>query len=157
MKSLSVWIDESEGDGLLVVAGALVPWQVVPSIVKGWRDLKKDLGLPRDAEIKWTLPSDHPTRMRLQELGKKTKDVCQRAINFIAQQSELMCISIAMAEKRTDVSFWRKYIWPQASVRDFFCEGLKYLLQRVAEEVILSNACSCVVICDTPELEKSLH
>jgi len=154
MDSLSVWIDESEKGEFLVVAGVLVPWDSVPSIVRGWRDLKEDFGLSRDAEIKWNVPSDHPTRMKIEELGKKTKDLLNDASDFITQQDELVCVSIAMAEKRADVSFWKKYIWSQASVRDFFCEGLKYLLQRVAEEVVLVKACSCVVICDTPELGK---
>jgi hypothetical protein len=56
-----------------------------------------------------------------------------------------------MLEQR-NIPLWKKLFWSKASVRDFYCEGLKYLIQRVAEEVVEAKLQDCVVVCDTPEL-----
>jgi hypothetical protein len=152
MSSLSVWVDESEKGDILVVAGVLVDWTKVPSIVNGWCRVKADLGLPPEAEIKWNLPSGHPTRQLLEQSRKTTKDLRVKVTDFVARRDDLSCIAVVMLEKRRDISFWRKWLWPKASVRDFYCEGLKYLIQRVAEEVVEAKLQDCVVVCDTPEL-----
>jgi hypothetical protein len=151
MGSLSVWVDESEKGDILVVAGVLAAWTAVPSIVNGWRRVKADLGLPPEAEIKWNLPSGHPARRALEQRERTTKDLCVKATVFVAGRDDLSCIAVVMLEKRRDISFWRKWRWPKASVRDFYCEGLKYLIQRAAEEVVEAKLQDCVV-CDTPEL-----
>lgn len=150
MGSLSVWVDESEKGDLLVVAGVFTAWAAVPSIVRGWRQVKAALGLQPDAEIKWNLPSKHPTRQALESAGRTMKDLRLKATDFIAGRDDLICIVVVMLEQR-NISFW-KMIWPKASVRDFYCEGLKYLIQRVAEEVVEAGWQDCVVVCDTPEL-----
>jgi hypothetical protein len=151
MRSLSVWVDESEKGNMLVVAGVMADWAVVPNIVDSWRGVKAKLGLPRDAEIKWNLPSEHPTRQVLVQKRRKTKELCMKAIDFIADRDDLSCIAIVMLEQRRNLLFWRK-LWSKASVRDFYCEGMKYLIQRAAEEVVEAKLLSCVVVCDTPQL-----
>lgn len=151
MDSLSVWVDESEKGDLLVVAGVLTAWAAVPSIVRGWRQVKAAFELRPEAELKWNLPSGHPTRQALEQAGKTTKDLCDSATHFIAKREDLWCIAIVMLEQR-NISWWKKVLWPKASVRDFYCEGLKYLLQRAAEEVVEASCQDCIVVCDTLEL-----
>lgn len=151
MDSLSVWVDESEKGDLLVVAGVLTAWAAVPSIVKDWRQVKADLKLPEEAELKWNLPSGHPTRQELERAGKTTKELCVNATDFVAGREDLICIAVVMLEKR-NIPFWKNMLWPKVSVRDFYCEGLKYILQRAAEEVVEAGWQGCVVVCDTPEL-----
>jgi hypothetical protein len=124
----------------------------VPSIVNGWRKVKAELGLPPEAEIKWNLPSGHPARRALEQGKRATKDLCVKATDFVAQRDDLSCIAVVMLEQRRDISFWRKWRWSKASVRDFYCEGLKYLIQRAAEEVVEAKLQDCVIVCDTPEL-----
>jgi hypothetical protein len=155
MGSLSVWVDESEKGKILVVAGVLADWTAVPSIVRGWRKVKAAFGLPPEAEIKSTLPDGHPTQQRLED-QKIIRELCVKATEFIAGQDDLSCIAVAMVEKR-NVPFWKKVIWRKASVRDFYCEALKYIIQRAAEEVVEAKLQDCVVVCDTPELGKDKY
>jgi hypothetical protein len=151
MGSLSVWVDESEKGDILVVAGVLADWAAVPKIVRDWRQVKAGLGLPPEAEIKWNLPSGHPTRQALERGGRTTKDLCFKATDFIAGRHDLTCVAVVMLEQR-NILLWKKLFWPKASVRDFYCQGLKYLIQRAAEEVVEAGLSDCVVVCDTPEL-----
>jgi len=151
MGSLSVWVDESEKGEILVVAGVLAAWTAVPNIVNDWRRVKAELGLLPNAEIKWNLPSRHHTRRQLEQCGRTTKDLCVKATDFVADRDDLSSVAIVMLEQRRNWLFWRKS-WPKASVRDFYCEGLKYLIQRAAEEVVEAKLQDCVVVCDTPEL-----
>ena len=151
MDSLSVWVDESEKGDILVVAGVLAAWAAVPRIVRDWRAVKAVLGLPPEAEVKWNLSSGHPTRQALEQSGKTTKDLRVKVTDFVTRQDDLSCIAIVMREQRKNMAFW-KSIWAKASVRDFYCEGLKYLIQRAAEEVVEAKLQDCVVVCDTPEL-----
>lgn len=150
MDSLSVWVDESEKGDILVVAGVLIAWAAVPSIVRNWRQVKAAFGLQPEAELKWNLPSGHPTRQALEQGGKTTKDLCVCGTHFVAGRQELTCIAVVMLEQR-NIQKWKR-LWPKASIRDFYCEGLKYLLQRAAEEVIEASCQDCIVVCDTPEL-----
>jgi hypothetical protein len=147
MGSLSVWVDESEKGNILVVAGVLAAWDAVLSIVKDWRSkVKAALGLPPEAEIKWT---PHKTLKRaLEQGGKTTKDLHEKAIDFVASRDDLTCVAVVMVERR------KKSSQQKANVRDFYCEGLKYLIQRAAEEVVEAKLRSCVVVRDRPELGK---
>jgi hypothetical protein len=151
MGSLSVWVDESEKGDILVVAGVLADWAAVPKIVRDWRQVKAGLGLPPEAEVKWNLPSGHPTRQALERGRRTTKDLCVKATDFIAGRHDLTCVAVVMLEQR-NIPLWKKLFWSKASVRDFYCEGLKYLIQRVAEEVVEAKLQDCIVVCDTPEL-----
>ena len=155
MGSLSVWVDESEKNGILVVAGVLADWTAVPSIIRGWWKVKAAFGLPPKAEIKSTLPDGHPTREALKAAGIPIEELCVKATEFIAGQDDLSCIAVVMVEKR-NVSSWKKN-WPKANVRDFYCEALKYIIQRAAEEVVEAKLQDCVVVCDTPELGKDKY
>ena len=147
---LGLWIDESEKDSLLAVGGVLLEWKEVTAVVNKWRDMKVDLGLKPDAEVKWNLASGHSTRVALQKSNHRTKDLSEKAVQLLAS-SEMSFVVVVMFEQR-QIASWRKRIWPKASVRDFYCEGLKYVLQRTAEEVVETGAAGCVVVCDTPEL-----
>jgi hypothetical protein len=151
MCSLSVWVDESEKGDILVVAGVFAAWAAVPSIVNGWRRVKGELGLPTEAEIKWNLPREHSARQALEQVGRTIQELRVKATDFIAGRDDLTCVAVVMLDQRV-VSFWRKVLWHKASVRDFYCEGLKYLIQRAAEEVAEAALQNCVVVCDTPEL-----
>lgn len=154
MKALSVWVDESAREGdLIVVAGVLADWSVIPSIVGRWRsEVKAAVGLPRDAEIKWSLGEDHPTRQVLEEQGYTTRDLRERMVSFMEESNDVTCCVIAMLERRQRRwESWQQW-WPKAGVRDFYCEALRFLVQRAAEEVVELEYDSCVVVCDTPEL-----
>ncbi|BDG17683.1 DUF3800 domain-containing protein [Thermus brockianus] len=154
MSWLSLWVDESEKGDMLVVSGVLTTWESVCNIVRDWRRLKENFGLPPEAEIKWNLPQGHETRRLLEETGKTTRDLCEKLTDFIAERDDLTCVTAVMLEKRNLLS-WKR-IFPKASVRDFYCEGLKYLIQRAAEEVVEDKLQGCVVVCDTPGLGRNL-
>ncbi|MDW8072499.1 MAG: hypothetical protein RMK79_13650 [Anaerolineae bacterium] len=151
MAHFGLWIDESERKPLLTVGGVLLDWDRVPCIVKKWRTLKQTLGLQQDAEIKWNPPSNHPTRNALNKAGRSTRELGEAAVKFIAS-SFMTCIVCVMLDKRQD-ALWRK-IWRKTSVRDFYCEALRFILQRVSEECTCLKSESCVVVCDTPGLGK---
>lgn len=150
--TFSVWVDESEKGDFLAVGGVIVPWDGVPDIVNEWRNMKEDVGLDPDMEVKWNLPEDHPTRRKLELQGQPTRELKEKTIEFISSQKEITCVVAVMFEKRS-IPFWKRK-WKSTSVRDFYCEGLRYVLQRVAEETVIHGAQSCVVVCDTPELGK---
>lgn len=150
ISGLSFWVDESERGNILAVGGILVAVDEVPGIVEGWHSVKTRLGLDPSAEIKWNLRQGHPTRSALEGGHRTTKELSQMAIEFIAQQSALISIVAVMFDTR-NLSWWRKW-WGGASARDFYCEGLKYLLQRVAEECVVQKPTWCMVVCDKPEL-----
>lgn len=146
---LSIWIDESEKGRCLAVGGILADWNDVPVLVEGWRSMKTSLGLPENAEIKWNLPSKHPTRVKLKQSGHSSRTASEKAVQFLAD-SRVRLIVVVMFDERQDRS--------KASARDFYCEGLKYVLQRAAEEAAEIGASNCVVICDTPGLgDKTLR
>lgn len=147
---LSVWIDESEKGDLLVLGALIASWEQVPEVVAGWRAVKRRYGLAADVEVKWNLPSDHETRNAIEENGLSTRALSEALIEFIAS-TNTRCIAVAMTDKR-ELSSWRELLWPKASVLDFYCEGLRYILQRVALERVSSDADDCVVVCDTPQL-----
>ncbi len=151
MGMLSLWVDESEKGSLLIVGGVLVEWDTVLGIIQRWREMKVRLGLDPDAEVKWNLPQGHPTRKKLEDQARTTRDLTERAIQTIVS-TEMFCIVAVMSDLR-QLDWWKK-IWNRASVRDFYCEGLRYVLQRAAEEVVEGEATGCVVVCDTPGLGK---
>jgi len=150
MGMLSLWVDESEKGSLLAVGGVLVEWDAVLGIQQ-WHEMKVGLGLDPDAEVKWNLPQNHPTRKRLENQARTTRDLAEKAIQAIVSTG-MSCIVAVMFDLRQPV--WWKRRWSKASVRDFYCEGLRYVLQRAAEEVVERQASGCVVVCDTPGLDK---
>ncbi|PMP94109.1 MAG: hypothetical protein C0168_10040 [Candidatus Aminicenantes bacterium] len=154
MSRLSLWIDESERKGLLAVGGVLAQWSEIPSIVEAWRDMKEKADLARDTEVKWNLSPDHPMRKQLESSGLNTRDFAEKAVQFLVS-SRMFFIVAVMFEQRK-MSLW-KSVWPKASVRDFYCEGLKYVVQRAAEEVAETRTDGCVVVCDTPDKIRRGH
>jgi len=111
---------------------------------------EKNLGLNPDDEVKWNLPTEK--RKTLQNKDCPIQRVHEKSIEIIAGMKDLLCVVTVMVEKRNK-ELW-KQLWPKTSIRDFYCEGLRYVIQRVAEHVEENNASSCVVVCDTPELGK---
>lgn len=155
MAALTLWLDESESEKArcFVLGGVLVEENVVPELVNKWRRLKSDLSLKEDAEIKWNLKQNHPTRKALEKSGYSTRDLCEQAVECLATNDQLSLIIAVMFDERQR-GWWDSILGKKPAVRDFYCEGLKYILQRTAEEVVESNASSCLVVCDTPELGK---
>jgi hypothetical protein len=149
MSTLSFWVDESEKGSLLAVGGVLVEWDEVGKVVKGWRTMKVNLGLDQAAEVKWSLPSGHRTRKALELSNRSTRDLSAKAVDYLASSAMSLVVVVMFEQRQTS---WWKSIWAKASVRDFYCEGLRYALQRVAEEVVETGASGAIVVCDTPEL-----
>ncbi|MDW8166864.1 MAG: hypothetical protein RML74_00025 [Acidobacteriota bacterium] len=147
--NLSVWVDESESGDLLAIGGVVLDWNSIPAVCQGWRGIKRAFRLPPGAEVKWSLPRKHETREILEKEGYATKQLLEEAISFISQQ-ELKCIVCIMIDERK--SWLNLVTWGRTTVRHFYCEGLRYVLQRVAEECSHRNGKSCTVICDTPGL-----
>jgi hypothetical protein len=152
MSMLSLWVDESDRGSLLAVGGLLIKWDIVLKIIHGWRAMKKNLGLDQSAEVKWNLPKDHETRKNLESSGKKTRGLAEEAINYLSSLDEATLIVSVMLEQRKK-ELWKKF-FNKVSVRDFYCEGFRFLLQRAAEEVKETSSSGCIVVCDTPELGK---
>jgi hypothetical protein len=156
---LSIWIDESVNEkvqpcGAMVVGGVLIDLDKVPNVVRGWHGLKKRLNLPPSIEIKWN-PSKG-LKKKYEECKVSYKELRVKSIEFIAGCEDLQCIVAVMREERTGVKN-EKDMKPDRKnypLSDFYCEGLKYVLQRAAEEVCETNAESCFVVCDTPNLGK---
>ena len=148
---LSLWVDESEKGWALAVGGVLVNWSEVPTIVDKWRKMKEGLGLQPDHEVKWSIGREHPARKALEASGYKTHKLCEEAVRLICSLN-LCCIVAIMVEQR-NMNWWKR-VFGKASVRDFYCEGLKYVVQRAADEVAGAGAGGCAVICDTPGLGK---
>lgn len=151
MTDLSVRIDESEKGNLLVIGGLIARWQQIPGLVAEWRNVKVSAGLEPHTEIKWNLPSNHQTRVALNKLGITTRALSEKFIKFLVS-TDTICVATAMADKRSDIELWKKFFWEKASARDFFCEGVRYVVQRVAEECVDRKTNNCVIVCDTPEL-----
>lgn len=137
----------------MVVAGFLVDWQRVANLARDWRALKNRLGLPPHAEVKWSLPRSHPVREALRRRGRTVDDLRAQVARFVGSRTEITCLAAVMRETR-NVPRWKDLLGRRPSVREFYCEGLRYMIQRVAEEVVEGCWAGCVVICDTPELGK---
>ncbi len=150
--SLGLWIDESEKDTFLAVGGVLLEWDAVAAVVSRWRDMKAGFGLEPNAEVKWNLPSKHPTRDILKRSKLSTRDLSTEAVRLLASPELEVTFIVAVMFENRRIDYWRSFKWSKASVRDFYSEGLRYVLQRAAEEVVETEARGCVVICDTPEL-----
>lgn len=153
--SLHFYVDESFNDdlnlsngtrGILTVGGILLCAEKVSEIVKKWRDLKRDMGLPEDAELKYNLPKDSPTRKILEKQGISPFALTNKGLDFLVQmQSSITAIVAIMVDRRR-----RADRGPETNVLQFYCEGLRFCLQRVAEEAQLLNVSSVFVISDTP-------
>ncbi|MGB9878314.1 MAG: hypothetical protein ACPLPS_11165, partial [bacterium] len=160
MSNLSIWIDESEGGNIklfggIVVGGVLLEVENVPLLVSGWYELKKALGLPTDIEIKWNPGKKDRLMTEIKAKGIKLDEFRYELIDWVSSQEKLWCIVAVMREVRQEAWIARIFQRPESkpNVRDFYCEGLKYVLQRVAEECVERKAKSCLVFCDTPSLD----
>ncbi len=127
----ALYVDESEQDPFLGVGGFYANLAHLPQIEAAWRDMKvEDLGLDPDDELKWNLPEDHPTRKKLDASGKGGRRPNEAMIDTLTSQP-VTFVCVVMRDNR-------KPGWPQIvkkrSARDFYCEGLKYVLQRFGEE-----------------------
>ncbi|MCX7625360.1 MAG: hypothetical protein N2Z21_04030, partial [Candidatus Sumerlaeaceae bacterium] len=134
-------IDESARSPFLAVGGVLAEWDRVLSLVRDWRAMKSTLKLPEDQEVKWKTKVRDGSLLQLQ----------QKAVEFIVKKElrTIVCVMTDKRKKRADDS-------KQGGERDFYCEALKYVVQRVQEisQQRPEDVRSCVVICDTPGLNK---
>lgn len=155
---LVLFVDESEQGRFLGVGGYFTQLGALLDLERGWRQMKARVGLGEDDEIKWTLPVDHPTRNKLTGLNRTTKELHEEAITYIAA-NDLTIVVVVMVEQRKKPwygALLRKRLTP----RDFYCEGLRYVLQRMGEEALLnpqpSNGSKLPLLCvvDRPGLPK---
>ena len=131
---LAMLVDESEQGQFLGIGGYIAELVKLSYIEQSWRRMKSNIGLDPDDEVKWNLPQNHPTRRKLEAMEKKTKQLNEMMIECIAQLDISICVVI-MTEGR---GFIRQLLGKR-SVRDFYCEGLRYLLQRFAETLTESS------------------
>ncbi len=147
----AMFLDESEQGRFLGIGGYMVKLAELGSIEQSWHQMKRNMGLEPDDEVKWNLPRNHPTRKKLESRGRKTKKLNENMIDCIAQLDISVCV-VVMIEKRSS-SWWRTLIGRKPNIRDFYCEGLRYLLQRLGETLIESKIVSLPSFCivDKPE------
>jgi len=151
------FVDESEkqNSGYVVVGGFYTTLKTLKSIYLGWTRIKSKFHLEPQDELKWNLPSKHPTRQKLDKMRRKTIEVNKEAINFIANNHDLTCLAVANFEKRNKFKIdWRKLLKKRPEPRDFYCESLRYSLQRLEDDVKTFNIRYIFVIVDTPSLGK---
>jgi len=125
---LAILVDESVQGQFLGIGGYIAELVKLSYIEQSWRRMKRNIGLDPDDEVKWNLPQNHPTRRRLEAMEKKTKQLNEMMIECIAQLDISICVVIMTEGRRSILQLLGK-----RSVRDFYCEGLRYLLQRFAE------------------------
>lgn len=150
-KLSGAWFDESERGNILAIGGFFVPLTAIHSMTIDWRDLKKALGIFPWSEIKWKLPQNHKARKQLEEAGHTTYELAEKALNVIAKWAHITILVGVMVDVRRE---WWQQILGKLSPRDFYCEGLHYLLQRLGEEAVEAKWDGCIVVCDTPSLGK---
>jgi len=150
-KFFGAWFDESERGDMLVVGGFFAPLTDIDSMVKDWRQMKESLGLCPWAEVKWKLSQHHNARKELEKAGHTTRELAENALNIITKWPHVTVLVGVMIDVRRE---WWRQILGKTSSRDFYCEGLRYLLQRLGEESIEMQWNGCLVVCDTPSLGK---
>jgi len=155
-KLFGAWFDEAERGNILVLGGFFAPFVAVNSLVSDWRNLKKSLGLEPWAEVKWKLSQKHPTRRQLEKASHTTRELSKKAVETIATWPTVTGLVAVMIETRREETtrMIKDLFGMSASVRDFYCEALEYLLQRLAEEAEEDQWDGCFVACDTPGLGK---
>lgn len=124
-------VDESEQGTILGVGGFYASLGHLSGIEAAWRKMKvENLGLDADDELKWNLPEDHPTRIKLDAAGKGGRTRNEVMIDTLTSLP-LTFLCVVMRDIRA--SWWQELIG-RRSVRDFYCEGLRYALQRFGDE-----------------------
>jgi len=127
----ALYVDESEQGDLLAVGGFYADLRDLPRIEAAWRDMKStQLGLDGDDELKWSLPEGHPTRKKLDAAGMAGR-MRNEAMIGVLRELPITLVCAVMRENRG--SGWLSVIG-RRSVRDFYCEGLRYVLQRFGDE-----------------------
>jgi hypothetical protein len=149
----SLWIDESERGEFLGVGGFFTSIDDIKDIVADWKDMKVSIGLKKTSEVKWNFDKDHPTKKQLIELGESTKTLSAKAIKLISGLERITCLVCVMRDTRNKAML--KRVWKKTSVRDFYCEALKYLLHRLAEEAEIESWNQALIFCDTPSLGRN--
>jgi len=150
------WFDESERGNILALGGFFAPITKVDSLVSGWRDMKVSLNLDPWAEVKWKLSEDHPTRKQLEAADHTTRELSEKALEIITNQATITGLVTVMIESRREdtKNMIKRVSKILPSVRDFYCEALGYLLQRLAEGAEEDYWTSCIIVCDNPGLGK---
>jgi hypothetical protein len=145
----ALYLDESEQGAFLGVGGFYADLSHVSQMEAAWRQMKvNDLGLDADDELKWNLPEGHPTRRKLDASGRGGR---QRNEAMIDTLTSLPLTFVCAVMRDTRSPGWQRITGPR-SARDFYCEGLRYVLQRFGEEAHTragNEPCLCVV--DRPE------
>jgi len=139
----SFWLDESVRDGeFIVIGGFYCRDYVIPSIVYHWREFKVQCGFDEVYELHYQ---------------KESPEIKLAIARELARWRPITLVAAAMFEMRPEqnrnVLFTKKHCRSKKrTTRDFYCEGLHYILQRVAEEASLEKWDLVTVICDNPEL-----
>lgn len=118
--------------------------------------MKVSLNLDPWAEVKWKLPKDHHTRRKLEDAGFTTRELSEKALETITKQPTITALVTIMIESRREETknMINRIFRISPSVRDFYCQALGYLLQRLAEEAEETHWAGCIVVCDNPSLGK---
>lgn len=150
------WFDESERSDILALGGFFAPINDMGSLVSDWRKMKASMGLDLWAEVKWKLPENHRTRRQLEAAGYTTRELSEEAVKTIMDKTNITSLVAIMIESRREETkhMIKRRFNMRPSVRDFYCEALQYLLQRLAEEAEERNWGGCIVFCDNPGLGK---
>ncbi len=141
----SIWIDESIREGkFLTIGGFYCHDYAIPSLVYHWREFKNQCGFREDEELHY---QEAPSDLKL------------RIAEELSNWRTLTAVVATMLEMRSEAV--RKHTRHESSTHprkkrkipvDFYCEGLRYILQRVAEESALEHWNLASIICDKPEL-----
>jgi len=124
-------VDESEQGELLGVGGFYAALPHLPRIEAAWREMKtRDLGLDANDELKWNLPDNHPTRLKLHASGRSGPLRNELMVDTL---TSLPVTLVCVVMRDTRNPGWQQIIG-RRHARDFYCEGLRYVLQRAGDE-----------------------
>lgn len=153
MSTYELYIDESYDNAqrCMAVGGFWLPCEGVNDTMRRLEEVKDKFGLVVRDEIKWSLGQGHPTRKKL-DCGKVDwKTVRERLFLAICRLEWLTFVVIIMRDVR-NLDKWKTSVWKKAGLEDFYCEAVRYFLQRAAEEAELSGWSRAMLICDQPNL-----
>lgn len=154
------WIDESfkeitesSQNPIIAVGGFYIPIQLFQYCISEWRALKQSYGIDENSEVKWNLPSKHPTRNEIALKKINYWNFRISAMEMINSWQFLFCV-VSILKDRRDQRLWRMRNF-RTSCTDFYIECLKFTLQRIAEESENNNWGYCQIICDRFSLGKN--
>jgi hypothetical protein len=123
--SLTVVLDESWTGEVITVGGFLAADDDLLAVAEGWRELKIQMGLTAQDELKYAIDEDHTSRQRLDAAGWQRAERLPVLLDWVAIQPVLMIADT--------VHDWRD--GDTAQVQHLYVHALGWCIRRAANHV----------------------